>query len=342
MERPSGIQDMHVAGRTFEVETKDLALTDIKLDPQNPRIRYMAETKGIAPKTNEAIRDLLLEDDDIRRLYSDIKREDGLHDPILVNKDGTIIEGNSRAACYLKLYGNGNGGRKRIPARVLRTQMSEKDVAALQAHYHIKGKNKWDAYAKAEHFFRMSEDHKMTPEDIHKTTGMHKKSIEDMIESYRMMRANAFGKGKKNSPDMAVRTYSYFNEFQKSGNEVVKEFRAKKANREWFAKMVDEGRFEKGSDVRKLPAILKSKQAMRAFEQGGIKAANPIIGQVDPTSDSARYRKIKKLTEELNEDFSPEAEHIKNNPKCGKLLEDLGKMITNLLAAAERLSNAKR
>ncbi len=338
MERSSGIQEMHVAGQTFEVETADLPIEKIKLDPSNPRIRYLAETKGLSPKTNEAIRDLLLEDNDIRRLYNEIKDEKGLHDPILVNKDGVIIEGNSRAACYLTLHDKSKGanGWKKIPARILRSQMPPKDVATLQAHYHIKGKNKWDAYAKAEHFFRMTEDHKMTPEDIHKATGMHKKTIEDMIASYRMMRDHAFGKGKKHSPDLAVRKYSYFYEFQKTANEAVTALRAKKTGREWFAKMVDDGRFEKGAQVRKLPAILKSKQAMNAFEQGGIKAANPIIEQVDPTSDSALYRQIKNLSDKLNDDYMKEVEHVKNNAKCAKLLEDLNKVVKGVLDDAKR------
>lgn len=332
-------QPMTVAGQTFETDTTAVDLTKIKLDPHNPRIRYLAETKGIAPKTNKEISALLLEDQDIRHLYNDIKREKGLHDPILVNKDGTIIEGNSRAACYLTLQlkdKSANGRWDEIPARVLCVQMSAEKVSTLQAYYHIRRKNNWAAYAQAEHFYRMHTDHNLTPEQIHDNTGMQVKNIRDMIESYRMMRTHAFGKGKKQSPELAVKKYSYYLEFQKSGNDQVKEFRAKKGGREQFAKWVDEEKFTRGAEVRKLGEILKSKEAQKAFESGGIKAASPIVTRMDPSLESGIYRQIKKLNQKLNKDYVKEVTRVRENPKCGKLLEDLNKLIQGVLVDAAK------
>lgn len=332
-------QPMTVAGQTFETDTTAISLTKVKLDPHNPRIRYLAETKGISPKTNKEICELLLQDDDIKRLYSDIKREKGLHDPILVNKDGTIIEGNSRTACYLTLQQKdktANGRWDVIPARVLCDQMSAEKVSTLQAYYHIRRKNNWAAYAQAEHFFRMNKDHGLTPEQIHENTGMQEKNIRDMIESYRMMRDHAFGNGKKLSPELAVTKYSYFLELQKSGNPLVKEFRAKKTNREQFAKWVDDQKFERGAEVRKLGGILKSKEAQRAFEDGGMKAAGPVVNRIDPTLESGVYRQVKKLSQKLNKDYVKEITRVRENPKCATLLEDLNKLIQGVLTGAKR------
>ena len=332
-------QPMTVAGKTFDTDSTPIPLTKIKLDPHNPRIRYLAETKGIAPKTNEEICKLLLQDNDIKLLYSNIKSEKGLHDPILVNKDGTIIEGNSRAACYLtlqKLDKGANGRWDEIPARVLCDQMSPEKVAALQAYYHIRRKNNWAAYAQAEHFYRMSKDHNLTPAQIHESTGMQKKTIEDMIESYRMMRDHAFGDGKKHTPELVVRKYSYYFEFQKSSNSLVKEFRDKKGGREQFAKWVDAEKFDRGADVRKLAGILKNKEAKKAFDNGGMKAASPIVSRVDPASESGTYRQVKKLTHKLSKDYVKEITHARENPKCARLLEDLNKLIQGVLSGAKR------
>lgn len=332
-------QYLHIAQQKYRVIETEILTAQVNLDASNPRISYMADLAGKAPKTNIDIAALLLEDNDIRRLYSDIKQQEGLHDPILVNNDNMIIEGNSRAACYLTLQARDKSVKGRwdkIPCRFLLDQMPADKVAVLQARYHVLGKNAWRAYAQAEHFYLLQTKHGKTSKEIHDETGMHEKTIDDMINTCKTMKAHAFGAGKKSSTDQAVRKYSYFFEFQKDSDPTVVEFRKKKENREQFATWVDEGKFEKGADVRQLPSILSDSCVRAAFESKGIGGAKPVLSKVDPTSDSALYRKIKNLNTALRTNFSREVAEIKENSPRRKLLEALSSTIEKMIEASRK------
>lgn len=333
-------QVMYVAGREFEVELTRVPTKSVKLDPLNPRIRYLADTKGISPKTNEDICKLLLDDDqDVRRLYHDIQRDGGLHEPILVNNDNLIIEGNSRAACILKLFDKNpkpSSPWSSIPARLLRTQMSAQDVAALQAYYHVRMKNKWVPFAQAAHIYRMNHEHGMSPEEIHQATGMHVKTIETMIGSYRAMKKFSFVSPKKSGSEEVVRKYSYVHEMMKSSDPTMVEFRKKEGNVKKFVKWVNTGQFNRGEDVRKLPTILKNAQAKKAFEEGGIKKAEHIVKKIDPSADSQKFRLVKKLDGLLGKHFLKQVEEVRSNPACGKMLGHLAETIEKILRAAAK------
>src|SRR6185312_9654847 len=325
------LQISHDRYRTREISTP---LKKINLDPENPRIRYLAELNGVNPKTNKELAALLLKDPDIKKLYTDIKHHGGLQEPIVVNKDGVVIEGNSRVACYLTLQDNdkeAKGKWDRILCRQLEDQLPPDRVAVLQARYHVLGKNQWRAYAKAAHFHTLHKKLGKSTHEIHKETGLHEKTIKDMIATIDMMKSHSFGDGKKSSTDQAVSKYSYFFELQKSKNDEMVEFRKKPQNRKKFAKWVDEGKFGQGADVRKLPTLLKNAAALTAFETSGIESAQPIISKVDPAAESQVYKKVQALNSKLRAHYTKEVGEAQKSPQRLKLLRELADLLQKII-----------
>lgn len=333
MARTSEEQDFIVISQQkYKVRNASVTTKSLKLDPDNPRIRYLADLKGIQTTTPEKIVDLLLEDDDIKELYTDIKRQGGLQEPIVVNKDLTIIEGNSRAACYRMLLGKDKAGDwKNIRCRIFTEQLPPDKVAALQARYHVRGKNEWRAFAQAEHYYRMHTKFGKSPREIHEETNMHEKTISNMIAAYKMMRIHLLDGKKGAASHGLIKKYSYFYEMQKTGDSTVAQFRKSPRNQKLFAQWVDTGKFERGADVRKLSTILKSPDARAKFESSGISAARPVIGKLNPAAESALYRKIEKLNQELRQNFSAETKGMNSVPARRHLIEALSKTLIKML-----------
>src|SRR5579863_4526014 len=97
-------QTVIIENEAIPVEYRNLHLDDVKLDPNNPRIQYAV--KKVTSNGNISqieLRKLILEQPGVPELFKSIRDNGGLNEPIYVRPDGTIIEGNCRAATYLKL-----------------------------------------------------------------------------------------------------------------------------------------------------------------------------------------------------------------------------------------------
>src|SRR5207249_11553370 len=90
-------------------------------------------------------------DTDVRDLYRQVLINQGLVERIIVRQDGTIVEGNCRTVVYRKLQHNQPSERRwhRIPARVLPSDIGERDVAILLGEMHVAGKDNWSTCEKA-------------------------------------------------------------------------------------------------------------------------------------------------------------------------------------------------
>lgn len=332
---PATLREAAIVGGA-KMNLTNLPTSSLQLDPQNPRIRYTAEIKGLNPKTNKEIRQLLLQDDDIRQLLADIKRVGYIHDPILVNKDGTIIEGNSRAACYMELLErDGKSGRwNSIPANVLLEQMPPDEVAVLQAYYHVRMKNKWATYAKAAHIYELIKTHGKTVDQIRVALNMQAKTVEDMMRAYETMKKHSFDKEAKKDPEKTIRTFSGVLEFEKRPD--LAEFREKESDRKKFIGWIKDGKFDRLEDVRKLGPTLRNPKARAAFEKGGMSAAKPILRKTAPSAELRQYSLVGRITAHFNKRFTQEVNLIRENDACTRMLKDLVGTIEKVLAAAKK------
>src|SRR2546426_144429 len=69
----------------IEVVLAEVALSDLKLDPTNPRIAFTLQARGAKNPKEKDLQDILWEDDDVKHLKRSIEANGGLIEAIIVS-----------------------------------------------------------------------------------------------------------------------------------------------------------------------------------------------------------------------------------------------------------------
>src|SRR6266853_2039613 len=102
---PLVVDEITLDGKRVQVQSIDLPLERVRLDPRNPRI---ANTVALSlteegDALQRKLESLLWEDGDVRDLYRQVLINKGLVERVIVRQDGTVVEGNCRTVVYRKL-----------------------------------------------------------------------------------------------------------------------------------------------------------------------------------------------------------------------------------------------
>ena len=101
-----------IEGEEIPIEHRKMPLEDVRLDPSNPRIQHaVKKVSKNGTISQDDLRKLILDFPGVPELFKSIRDNGGLHDAIYVRPDGRIIEGNCRAASYMKLHGINKKGQ---------------------------------------------------------------------------------------------------------------------------------------------------------------------------------------------------------------------------------------
>src|SRR5437016_5746801 len=115
-------QTLFIEEDAVGVEHRQLSLDDVQLDPSNPRIQHAVKQRaGGKTLTQDELAKLIIDLPGVNELFKAVRDNGGLQEPIYVRPDGRIIEGNCRAACYLKLRAarKGDARWRTLPAIVI-------------------------------------------------------------------------------------------------------------------------------------------------------------------------------------------------------------------------------
>jgi hypothetical protein len=324
MSRPAQI---FIEGAPVPVERHDIPIANVLLDPNNPRIRHTVRqrTTNGAMLSQDALCGLVLDQPGVSDLFKAIRDNGGLLEPIYIRPDGRVIEGNCRAAAAMRLHGTNKTDAHwhTVPAFLVPT-ITERQVAVLQGQFHVAGKNKWRAYEKAGHVYAMNTDLKMEMTAIARALGMQERVVCRLIDAYKTMREKVLPRMKGGGLDR----WSYVEEFYK--NKDLKEYRNKASNVDEFVDLVVNKRVKHGAEVRNLARILKHERAAKVLRRDGFKKAFTVVGKLDPTADSAVFRKVKELTELLRGLASTDLQRVRQERKPQQMLRDLATAIKDV------------
>lgn len=319
-------QSILIEGESVLLEPRHIPLSEIRLDPANPRIQHAVKRRAKnGPLTQEELCSLVLEQPGASDLFKTIRDNGGLIEPIYVRPDGRIIEGNCRAASYLRLH-NANKNDKRwqaIPAFLV-PKISDRQVAVLQGNFHVAGKNKWRAYEKAGHLHTMHATLKMSAKAIANALGMQERVVTRLLDTYKVMSEKVLPRMKGNGLDK----WSHIEEFFK--NKELEAFRGKSDNIDKFVDLVVTEKVKHGTDVRKLPAILNHSPAAKILHEKGVEKAISVVGRHDPTANSPVFRKVKELTKLLRGLEANELQRLRAEKKAQQLLRELSVAVNDV------------
>lgn len=300
-EDPQLIDEITLDGRRVTVRCIDLPLSEVKLDPGNPRVANTVAISsfGQGDVLQRNLAELLWDDSDVRALYQSVLSNRGLVERIIVRHDGVVAEGNCRTVVYRKLAENQKSEPNwlRIPARVLPEDITDRQVAILLGELHVGGKNKWSAFEKAGHIYKLANSFGLTQDEIAKLLKTSKTAVNHSTRAFAAMKEKYLPLFP--SPG-AVRKFSHFVELYK-----------KPELRDWvasdvtalddFVQWVGNDKISKGADVRELGEIVKSSAALHAFRTQGAEAARKVLELDQPELTSALFKLMRDMTEALDD-----------------------------------------
>jgi hypothetical protein len=328
----SSEQVVVVAGKDVRVRHETVSINDVRLDADNPRIRFQLQRAGKKKPTQEVLQEFIKSQPGYDGLQKTIRKAGGIHDPVIVRHDGTVVEGNTRLTVVSTLNKAQPSNRRwqTIPITRLPRDVPEQAIAMLMASYHVAGKNKWLAFAKADQLYQLVHKFKCTPEQIaDETRNMSPREVKQNLEAYEFLIEEVMPRaGKGHDQKFLENKWSHALELVK--NREMAELRKGSRFRKDFAKLLINDQI-KGAEVRKLPKILKSKRATKALKNGGFKKAEAVLKKVDPTVESLELRQLKKLTERIGNMRASDLEPFKDDKKAQRILEDHAKALHNLM-----------
>lgn len=321
-----------VAGRDVRVTHETVGIGEIRLDPDNPRIRFQLARSGKSKPTQEDLQKFIKDQPGYSGIQKAIRKAEGIHDPLMVRYDGTVIEGNTRLTVVSTLHKAmpSNPRWKTVPIVRLPKDVPEQDIAMLMASYHVAGKNRWLAFAKADQIYELVHKFKYTPEQIaDETRNMTPREVNQYLEAYEFLIKEVMPRaGKGHDQKFLDSKWSHALELVK--NREMAEIRKEPKFRKDFANLLIKDQI-KGAEVRRLPKIVKSKRASIALKTGGFKKAEAVLKRVDPTVDSLELRQIKKLTSRIGKMKASDLDTFREDRKAQKILEDHVKALVNLI-----------
>lgn len=314
-----------IEDQAIPVEPVELPLDQVRLDPDNPRIRETLRKRGsgsVKPTQSE-LQKIILEISGVQPLHRSIRETKGLHDRIYVRQDGRVAEGNCRTAVYLFLRNaqKNEACWKTIPALRLPPTVTERQIAVLQGHMHVAGKITWKAHEQAGHLHYMNKTLGMKPAEIATVMGMSENKVKKVLLMYETMNRHVLPRLKNDDRRDAREKFSYVRELYNVRG--LEEWRGTSTNVKLFCDLVVTGKLDQGQQVRKLPKILEDARATAILKKDGFKRAIEHVGKKDPTADSPIFNRLKATAKALTEVRKPVLDRLRSGSEEQRIVKDL-------------------
>jgi ParB-like chromosome segregation protein Spo0J len=294
------VDEITLGGTRVRIQGQDLDLSKVRLDPANPRVAntVLVSAFGEGEVLQASLVKLLWDDPDVHALYQSILQNKGLIERIIVRHDGVVAEGNCRTVVYKKLAENypNEPAWRRIPARVLPADITERQVAILLGELHVGGKNQWSPFEKAGHIYKLFNQFGLTQDEIAKLLKTSKTAVNHNNRAFAAMKEKYLptfpGTG-------AVRKFSYFLELYKQPQ--LREWvSSNESALDDFVQWVGLNKIARGADVRELTEIVGNEGALRAFRTQGYEAARKVLELDRPELTSPLFKLMVDMTEALD------------------------------------------
>lgn len=326
---PLVVDEITLDGKRVQVQSIDLPLDQVRLDPRNPRIAntVLISISDEGEALQRKLEALLWDDPDVRDLYRQILVNKGLVERIIVRQDGNVVEGNCRTVVYRKLREKhpSEGRWCNIPARLLPADIGDRDVAILLGEMHVAGKNTWTPFEKAGHVYRMHNDFALIQDEIAVRLRMSKSKVNQLIRAFDMMKNEYL---PKYPGPASSRKFSYFEELFK--NPRLREWVASTPQAgDTFVEWVGTAKLEQGVQVRELPSILDDEDATKTLTAEGFAAAQRLLAEDNPAITSKLFRRMLEMTEALKKAQLDDIQRVRRsgNSRARKIVEDLSEAL---------------
>ncbi len=323
--------------RNQDILTRTVWIEQAKLSffVDNPRIYSLVRTGGKMPNQSE-IYQQLLDLDHVRELKTDISRNGGLIDPLIVRDgDFEVLEGNCRLAAYRWLYQNSDPiVWAHVKCTILPANTDERLIFALLGQYHVKGKKDWVPFEKAGFIYRRFQDHHEDLATIASELGIPQREARHLINVYEFMIKH---------DETERERWSYYDEYLKSRR--IKKVRELHSNfDDLIVSKIRMGEIKRAVDVRDSLSTIcgGAAKTIKKFVEGKIDFDEAHSIAADAGGDNPDYRRLFKFRQWLAEaateaDLLDTPKHVRD--KIEYELSMLDKRIKKLKSRLEAVAD---
>jgi hypothetical protein len=321
-----------ISGHEVLVSHEDYPVSKVKLDPDNPRLDYIVRSALKGDRSDQKLHELLWSRDSVKELAKSIYQNGGLIVPIVMIKDGTVVEGNCRTVSYRelgKMYPHDARWRK-IPAQVL-PEVTRQQIDIMLAELHVAGKIPWDAYEQARTVASLHHTHGMTYDWLSAHLRMPRNKLAQLLLAYQLT-----SEYLKANPDPGnVKKYSFFAEVVKK-RELKEKLEQDPTFKEAFFAWIRDEKLTDNKQIRQLPLILASDATRKVLDQKGFKEAYEVLVKDQPAMSSDLFASVEAATEALKAAPFDEIQDLKNgNVQKIVMLRNLHRAIQDIATVAK-------
>lgn len=278
-------------------KNQNVPIDDISFDLENPRIaRFLDMYFGEITADQIALALGLGSSDEPKNssvrttsfysLKTSIKTFGGIIHPIIVNKTDsvmTVIEGNTRLAIYKEFReAKVPGDWDKIPA-IVYENLKKEFIDSLRLQSHLVGPRDWNPYSKAKYLNTLFEEENLTKAQIVDYCGGRESEVERYIQAYKDIETYyrpQLSSGNYFDPQR----FSGFVELQVP--RVIQAISDTGYTKNDFAKWIIDEKIHKNERVRKLPQVLRNKEAKEIFIKGKRKSIDKALKVLESKADS--------------------------------------------------------
>ncbi|MCY4324360.1 MAG: hypothetical protein OXD00_11850 [Gammaproteobacteria bacterium] len=146
---------MKLRGTDVLLRNDFISIHELIFYRENPRVYALTHAHpGFAElmesEQQEIIFNELKEQESYKKLLPDVRKNNGLMEPVLVRWDTMeVVEGNSRLAVYRHLSEKEPEGEWDLIPCNIASDLTDEQMVAFLSQVHVKGKTTWSAYEKA-------------------------------------------------------------------------------------------------------------------------------------------------------------------------------------------------
>ncbi|MYF98191.1 hypothetical protein F4212_03515, partial [Candidatus Poribacteria bacterium] len=231
----------------------------------------------------------LLKETSVKKLIPEIRRDQGLQEPIIVRWDTQeVIEGNSRLAVYRKLNDEDPDNEiwKEIRCQVVK-ELTDDQQTRILGQIHLHGRTEWSRYAKALYCYRWVEEQGNDSTTLSEIAGFSKQEINKNVSTIKLMHENN---------DSKHSNYSYYHVLVRNRS-ISSAIYESNTLRESLLDKIKTKEFTAQEMRDQLPTIISKPKILRKFQKGEVKLKDAY----DRASISGAQRRLKKIREGLED-----------------------------------------
>jgi hypothetical protein len=306
------VMAIRLGNRDFNLERKQVAVAELKLDPHNPRLTYALRGLGGAA-TDADLHKLLWKQDSVKDLSESIYNNGGLIEDPIIRRDGIVVEGNCRTVALRELRKKHPEDNRfsKIFVQLLPVDVSEVELMTLLGELHVAGKIGWGAFEEAEYVWKMQNVFNKTYDYLAAHLRWSRGKLAQKIGAYEHTKRYIEETGDKNG----VNRFSHFEEFMKK-KELRERAEKDSSFMKEFQKWVLDGKLKDSKDVRHLPEILENDIAFAKFKKGDLIGAKQALYAANPSMNSSLYSILDQAVQELQTIPLMEIEDLRNGAQA--------------------------